>query len=134
MGLAREPDSLQDVVAEDYVADLDPTVKPLYGHQEGADEDYADGYEWYARSFDAHVRPLLQSYIVRLSRHARQGIVTIYTATSGKARKIYRAISAFLSGISSASKLSVEERRKRLSGGIISASPPSNLADGQMTP
>lgn len=31
---------LQDVVAEDYVADLDPTVKPLYGHQEGAEFGY----------------------------------------------------------------------------------------------
>ena len=27
---------LQDVIAEDYILDLDPTVKPLYGHQEGA--------------------------------------------------------------------------------------------------
>ena len=31
---------LQDVVAEDYVADLDPTVKPLYGHQEWAEFGY----------------------------------------------------------------------------------------------
>ena len=31
---------LQDVVAEDYVANLDPTVKPLYGHQEGAEFGY----------------------------------------------------------------------------------------------
>ena len=29
-------------------------------------------------------RPLLQSCVARLSRHARQGIVTIYTATSEK--------------------------------------------------
>jgi hypothetical protein len=27
-------------LAEDYVADLDPTVKPLYGHQEGAEFGY----------------------------------------------------------------------------------------------
>ena len=48
-------------------------------------------------------RPLLQSCVARLSRHARQGIVTIYTATCEKAREIYRAISAFLSSISAAS-------------------------------
>ena len=59
-------------------------------------------------------RPLLQSCVARLSRHARQGIVTIYTATSEKAREIYRAISAFLSRISSASQLSLEERRQRI--------------------
>ena len=59
-------------------------------------------------------RPLLQSCIARLSRHARQGIVTIYTATSEKARELYRAISAFLSRISSASQLSLEERRQRI--------------------
>ena len=44
----------------------------------------------------------------------RSGIVTIYTATSEKAREIYRAISAFLSEISSASQLSPEERRQRI--------------------
>ena len=44
----------------------------------------------------------------------RQGIVTIYTATCEKARGIYRAISAFLSRISAASQLSVEERRQRI--------------------
>ena len=59
-------------------------------------------------------RPLLQSCIARLSRHARQGIVTIYTATSERAREICRAISAFLSLISSASQLSLEERRQRI--------------------
>ena len=31
---------LQDVMAEDYILDLDPTVKPLYGHQEGAGFGY----------------------------------------------------------------------------------------------
>ena len=31
---------LQDVAAEDYVLDLDPTVKPIYGHQEGAEFGY----------------------------------------------------------------------------------------------
>ena len=59
-------------------------------------------------------RPLLQSCIARLSRHARRGIVTIYTATSEKAREIYRAISAFLSEISSVSQLSLEEHRQRI--------------------
>jgi hypothetical protein len=59
-------------------------------------------------------RPLLRSCIARLSHHARQGIVTIYTATSERAREIYRAISAFLSRISSASQLSLEERRQRI--------------------
>ena len=59
-------------------------------------------------------RPLLQSCVARLSRHARQGIVTIYTATSERARETYRAISAFLSRISSASQLSLEERRQRI--------------------
>ncbi len=56
-------------------------------------------------------RPLLQSCIARLSHHARQGIVTIYTATSEKAREMYRAISAFLSKVASASQLGVEQRR-----------------------
>ena len=56
-------------------------------------------------------RPLLQSCIARLSRHARRGIVTIYTATSEKAREIYRAISAFLSKVASASQLGTEQRR-----------------------
>ena len=46
-----------------------------------------------------------------LPRHARQGIVTIYTATSEKAREIYRAINAFLSRVASASQLGVEQRR-----------------------
>ena len=59
-------------------------------------------------------RPLLQSCVARLSRHARQGIVTIYTATSEKARETYRAISAFLSKVASASQLSLEERRQRI--------------------
>ena len=31
---------LQDVAAEDYVLDLDPTVKSIYGHQEGAEFGY----------------------------------------------------------------------------------------------
>ena len=35
-------------------------------------------------------RPLLQSCIARLSRHARRGIVTIYTATSEKAKSHLR--------------------------------------------
>ncbi len=59
-------------------------------------------------------RPLLQSCIARLSRHARQGMVTIYTATSEKARRVYRSISVFLSRLASASQLSAEERRQRL--------------------
>ena len=54
------------------------------------------------------------SCVARLSRHARQGIVTIYTATCEKARGIYRAISAFLSRISAASQLSVEELSQRI--------------------
>ena len=57
-------------------------------------------------------RPLLQSCIARITRHARQGIVTIYTATGGKAREAYRAISAFLARVSSASQLTPEERRQ----------------------
>lgn len=31
---------LQDILSEDYMVDLDPTVKPLYGHQEGAEIGY----------------------------------------------------------------------------------------------
>lgn len=57
-------------------------------------------------------RPLLQTCIARITRHARQGIVTIYTATGGKAREAYRAISAFLARVSSASQLTPEERRQ----------------------
>ena len=59
-------------------------------------------------------RPLLQSCAARLSCHTRQGIVAIYTATNEKDREIYRAISAFLSRISSASQLGLEERRQRI--------------------
>ena len=44
----------------------------------------------------------------------QNGMVTIYTATSGKARETYRAISAFLSKVASASQLSLEERRQRI--------------------
>jgi hypothetical protein len=55
-------------------------------------------------------RPLHQSWIARLSHHARRGIVTIYTATSEKARTIYRAISEFLSNVSSASQLGIEPK------------------------
>ena len=62
----------------------------------------------------ATTRPLLQSCIARLSRHARQSIVTIYTATSEKACEMYRAISAFLSNVTSASQLSLEERRQSI--------------------
>lgn len=57
-------------------------------------------------------RPLLQSCIARLTRHARQGVVTIYTAASERARDAYRAISAFLARVSSASQLTPEERRQ----------------------
>ena len=57
-------------------------------------------------------RPLLQTCIARITRHARQGIVTIYTATGGKACEAYRAISAFLARVSSASQLTPEERRQ----------------------
>lgn len=31
---------LQDILSEDYMVDLYPTVKPLYGHQEGAEIGY----------------------------------------------------------------------------------------------
>ena len=56
-------------------------------------------------------RPLLQTCIARLTRHARQGVVTIYTAASERARDAYRAISAFLARVSSASQLTPEGRR-----------------------
>ena len=83
-------------------------------------------------------RPLLQSCIARISRHAHQDIVTIYTATSEKARGIYRSISSFLSSIMSASQLSVEERRMRIiahafrNHGIIRRLFPPDIG-GQMT-
>ena len=99
---------LQDVIAEDYVADLDPTVKPLYGRQEGAEIGHSP---------QKPGRPSHRCHtlcIARLSRHARRGMVTIYTATSGKARETYRAISAFLSKVASALQLSLEERRQRI--------------------
>ena len=57
-------------------------------------------------------RPLLQSCIARLTRHARQGVITIYTAANEKAQGIYRAISAFLAKVASASQLGVEQRRQ----------------------
>ncbi len=57
-------------------------------------------------------RPLLQSCIARLSRHARSGIVTIYTSPCEKAAPIYRAIVSVLSRIASASQLNVEQRRQ----------------------
>ena len=83
-------------------------------------------------------RPLLQSCIARLSHHARRGIVTIYAAQSEKARKIYRAISEFLSNVSSASQLGIEERRQRIIAhafreyGIIRRLFPPDIG-GQMT-
>ena len=43
---------------------------------------------------------------------ARRGVVTIYTAASGRARDAYRAISAFLAKVSSASQLPPEGRRQ----------------------
>ena len=57
-------------------------------------------------------RQLLQSCVARISRHARQGIITIYTAANERAQEIYRAISAFISKVASASQLSVEQRRQ----------------------
>ena len=57
-------------------------------------------------------RPLLQSCVARISRHARQGVITIYTAANEKARGIYRAISAFRAKVASASQLGVEQRRQ----------------------
>ena len=57
-------------------------------------------------------RPLLQSCIARLTRHARQGVITIYTAANEKSQGIYRAISAFLAKVASASQLGVEQRRQ----------------------
>ena len=57
-------------------------------------------------------RPLLQSWVARISRHARQGVITIYTAANEKAQGIYRAISAFLAKVASASQLGVEQRRQ----------------------
>ena len=57
-------------------------------------------------------RPLLQSCIARLTRHARQGVITIYTAANEKAQGIYRAISAFFAKVASASQLGVEQRRQ----------------------
>jgi hypothetical protein len=83
-------------------------------------------------------RLLLQSCIARLSHHARRGIVTISTAMSEKARKIYRAISEFLSNVSSASQLGIEERRQRIIAhafreyGIIRRLFPPDIG-GQMT-
>ena len=53
---------------------------------------------------------LVETCPMRLTSHARQGIVTIYTAASERAGGIYRAISSFLSKISSASQLKAEER------------------------
>ena len=72
-------------------------------------------------------RPLLQSCIARLSRHARQGIVTIYTATSERARETYRAISAFLSRISSASLGPLRPLRGSLRSGDLIASRQANV-------
>ena len=57
-------------------------------------------------------RPLLQSCVARITRHARRGVVTACTAASGRARDAYRAISAFLARVSSASQLAPEERRQ----------------------
>ena len=72
-------------------------------------------------------RPLLQSCIARLSRHARQGIVTIYTATSERARETYRAISTFLSRISSASLGPLRPLRGSLRPGDLIASRQANV-------
>ncbi len=227
---------LQDVIAEDYVADLDPTVKPLYGHQEGAEIGYnpqkpgrpSHCYHTLCiaklrltlavvvhpgnETSGTHSRSMLTEYLefvssvkkprlvrgdvsfgnesvvgdceaagvrylfktkrsksvrraflgllaepgawhdssegwqcaerevrldswnrarrmvfARLSRHARQGIVTIYTATSERARETYRAISAFLSRISSASLGPLRPLRGSLRSGDLIASRQANV-------
>ena len=64
--------------------------------------------------------------------------MSIYTAMSEKARKTYRAISEFLSNVSSASQLGVEEHRQRIIAhafreyGIIRRLFPPDVGD-QMT-
>ena len=64
--------------------------------------------------------------------------MSIYTAMSEKARKTYRAISEFLSNVSSASQLGVEEHRQRIIAhafreyGIIRRLFPPDIG-GQMT-
>ena len=72
-------------------------------------------------------RPLLQSCIARLSRHARQGIVTIYTATNEKARRTYRAISAFIAKVASASLGPLRPLRGSLRSGDLIASRQANV-------
>ena len=59
---------LQDVVAEEYIADLDPTVKPLYGHQEGAEI----GYDPRKPGRPSHCRHTLRHRLVRAD--GRQGV------------------------------------------------------------
>ena len=72
-------------------------------------------------------RPLLQSCIARLSHHARQGIVTIYTATSKMVQEIYRAISSFLSVVASASLGPLRPLRGSLRSGDLIASRQANV-------
>ncbi len=85
-------------------------------------------------------RPLLQSCIARVSRHARRGIVTIYTSASEKALSAYRAISDFLAKVASASQLTVEWRRRAIIAyafreyGILRRLLPPIIGDQMMLP
>ena len=141
---------------------------------EAMDEDYADGYEWYALVTDLDMdardilplyrergdcenifarlgedgahreattsRHLLQSCIARVSRHARRGIVTIYTSASEKALSAYRAIGDFLAKVASASQLTVEWRRRAIIAyafreyGILRRFLPPIIGDQMMLP
>ena len=85
-------------------------------------------------------RPLLQSCIARVSRHARRGIVTIYTSASEKALSAYRAIGDFLAKVASASQLTVEWRRRAIIAyafreyGILRRLLPPIIGDQMMLP
>ena len=72
-------------------------------------------------------RPLLQSCIARLSRHAGSGIVTIYTSPCEKAAPIYRAIVSVLSRIASASLGPLRPLRGSLRSGDLIASRQANV-------
>jgi len=130
-------------------------VKPLYGHQEGAEIGYdprKPGRPSHCRhtlriakprlavhpgneTAGTHSRPMLAEYLAFVSAVRKPRLVRgdvsfgdesvigdceeadvryLFKTKRGKARETYRAISAFLSKVASASQLSLEERRQRI--------------------
>ena len=98
---------VEALLDQDYILDMDPTVKPLYGHQEGAAFGYnpqkpgrpSHCYHAFciaklrivlgvvvhagnetAGVYSAEMLDRLQGCVARISRHGRRNSITVYTA------------------------------------------------------